>query len=152
AVCTCAMAHAAVSRSPQRFCWGCCSTATPRACSVRGGSRRRRTREASGLRDRGDAPPPDGHRFAGSPATPHFFVQHRAQRLVFVPYGGYDFCIRHNGSWLSVSKGRSLQGDSEASSQRLYCPLPRMPCILVQSTRHSSIGEDNSNINLEKLF
>src|SRR5439155_20581508 len=83
---------------------------------------------------------------------PHFFVQHRAQRLVFVPYGGYDFCIRHNGSWLSVSKGRSLQGDSEASSQRLYCPLPRMPCILVQSTRHSSIGEDNSNINLEKLF
>jgi len=35
-------------------------------------------------------PPPDGHRFAGSPATPHFVVQHRAQRLVFVPYGGYD--------------------------------------------------------------
>src|SRR5207249_8928941 len=98
------------------------------------------TREASGLRDRGDAPPPDGHRFAGSPATPHFFVQHRAQRLVFVPYGGYDFCIGHNGSWLSVSKGRSFQGESDASSQRLYCPLPRMPCLLVQSTRHSSLG------------
>jgi len=27
-----------------------------------------------------------------------------------------------------------------------------MPCILVQSTRHFSIGEDNSNVNLEKLF
>ena len=61
-------------------------------------------------------PPPDGQRFAGSPAPPHFFVQHRAQRLVFVPYGGYDRCIRHNGSWLSVSQGRSFQGESDASS------------------------------------
>ena len=51
-----------------------------------------------------------------------------------------------------MSKGQSFQGESDASSQRLYCPLPRMPCILVQSTRHFSIGEDNSNVNLEKLF
>src|SRR2546426_664494 len=43
------------------------------------------TREARSFRDRGDAPPPDGHCFAGSPAAPHFFVQHRAQRLVFGP-------------------------------------------------------------------
>src|SRR5688572_13038548 len=35
------------------------------------------TGEARGLRDRGEAASPDGHRFAGSPAATNFFVQQR---------------------------------------------------------------------------
>lgn len=68
-------------------------------------------REPSGLCHRCDTSPPDGHGFASGPAATHFFIHHRAQSLIFVPYGRDDFCIPHKRPSYFLFKGKDFKKD-----------------------------------------